>query len=98
MKLEQVKGIIMRKTKTENHIFYCAICGKEVYALPRQSSRKRPNFHLKDLYCPWCKAVTKCIEIKDEIQIKTFLENFKEGKYKEYAETFDYASRDSRVR
>lgn len=41
--------------------FTCPDCGAE-YTLARKESSKRKNGHIKDLYCPFCKRVTKHVE------------------------------------
>ncbi len=39
----------------------CPECGLD-FPIPRYRGRKREEGHIKDLYCPRCKAVRKMIE------------------------------------
>lgn len=52
--------------------FVCVECG-DVLPLPRNHGRQRKNGHVKDIWCPKCKEVTK----------------FKEIKYKQHFQTMD---------
>ena len=63
--------------------FYCPNCGKKSMDLPRPHSLARQAFHRKKLYCPWCKETYNCIEIRNEIEKREFLADWKEGKYVE---------------
>lgn len=80
-------------SKYEEHTFFCATCGKKTYPLARNMGHQHRAFHLKDLYCPWCKRTTKCVEIKNDIQKDIFLKNFQEGKYNNVAKKACYSGR-----
>lgn len=41
----------------------CPVCGTEI-SVPRIHNQQRKNGHIKDLYCPICKAERKCREVK----------------------------------
>lgn len=63
--------------------FYCPACGKKSMDLPRPRSMIRQGFHRKKLYCPWCKETYNCIECRNEIEKREFLENWEAGMYVE---------------
>ena len=50
--------------------FICSRCGKLAYQLPRIHSQ-REKHHVKTLYCPWCKDIEKCTEIRSFEVYKT---------------------------
>ena len=70
----------------ESHNFYCINCGKKGLNIYRNKSHFHKKFHRKKLYCPWCKQYVnhiECYTIEDE---EKFLEDFKNGVYKDEAE------------
>ena len=44
----------------------CTNCGKEGIPIPRKTSQTREQGHLKDLYCPNCKAYHNHQEIRSD--------------------------------
>ena len=53
--------------------FVCQECGT-VVPLPRNHGRQRENGHVKDIWCPKCKCVSKFKEVKynqffDEVEV-----------------------------
>ena len=50
--------------------FVCPDCNKVILMLPRNHNRREKG-HIKDLFCPWCKDVRKCLEIRDMETYKT---------------------------
>lgn len=69
-----------RKTKTEEHIFYCLNCGNR-YSLQRRVSLQSERFHRKKLYCYNCRKIINHIECKNYNDALTFKENFIKGNY-----------------
>ena len=63
----------MRRTHTEISDLICSECGNE-FKIPRFSNNLRDKYHIKDLYCPFCKTKTKHIEVKNLDIIKKELE------------------------
>ena len=61
--------------------FYCPSCGKKAMDLPRPRSLTRQGFHRKKLYCPWCKKTYNCIEVRNEIERREFIEDWETGVY-----------------
>ena len=61
--------------------FYCPSCGKKAMDLPRPRSLTRQSFHRKKLYCPWCKKTYNCIEVRNEIERREFIEDWEAGAY-----------------
>ena len=51
----------MRKQKFMITHFYCNDCGTEI-PLPRRIGRMRERDHVKDIWCPKCKAIKKFTE------------------------------------
>ena len=66
--------------------FYCPSCGKKAMDLPRPRSLTRQSFHRKKLYCPWCKKTYNCIECRNEIEKREFIEDWKNGIYAKEAQ------------
>lgn len=54
----------MNKNFGEASKFYCTKCGKEAMPVFRTPKNQRGPGHLKVLYCPHCKDVHNCVEIK----------------------------------
>ena len=53
----------MRKRNDYLIMYYrCNSCGRE-FTIPRHKGSLRGKNHIKDLWCPWCKANTKFVEI-----------------------------------
>ena len=53
-----------KKMKFSISRFKCQCCGN-YFPLPRMKNRKREKNHIKDLWCPYCKCITKTKEIRD---------------------------------
>ena len=70
----------------ENHQFYCIHCGNQGIPLPRKTGKLKEKEHLKNLYCIYCKEITRHIEIKNDYEINEFKEKFRNGGYKDAAE------------
>lgn len=66
--------------------FYCPSCGKKAMDLPRPRSLIRQGFHRKKLYCPWCRTTYNCVEVRDEMERREFIEDWEAGKYEGDAE------------
>lgn len=60
----------MKKQGFEIHKFVCPECNN-VVSLPRKKGRLRQQGHIKDLYCPFCKKVTKMKEYYTDQGIMT---------------------------
>ena len=56
----------MKKKPMTYSCFICTNCGN-TYFLGRDKGKQRKNGHIKDLWCPVCKEVTKHIEEKDAL-------------------------------
>ncbi len=60
----------MSKNRRNKHVNYsqllCLSCKNLVYNIPRNYGQREIG-HIKDLYCPWCKKVTKCQEYRSDI-------------------------------
>ena len=65
----------------EEHKFFCVLCGKEGIPVRRKEGFQHKSFHLKKLYCPWCKMEVNHVECKNPAQVNKFLEDFKKGVY-----------------
>lgn len=50
--------------------FVCQECG-EIIPLPRLKAEQRENGHVKDLYCPTCKKMSKFKEVTYKNAIRT---------------------------
>lgn len=70
--------------KFEMHNFMCIKCGNSVYSLPRQTSHKHKQGHLKKLYCPHCKIEVNCYECKDDAEVYDFRIKFENNDFIEY--------------
>jgi hypothetical protein len=70
----------------EEHYFYCLKCGNKGIPLMRESGFQHERFHRKRLYCPYCKQEVNHIECKNQEDVEEFLNNFKNGVYKDEAE------------
>ena len=66
--------------------FYCPKCGKKAMDLPRPRSLTRQAFHRKKLYCPWCKKTYNCIEVRNEIERREFIDDWEAGIYEAEAQ------------
>ena len=54
----------MRKRRyMEQSIFICPGCGKQI-PLMRKGNRPREKWHIKDIWCPFCKMEQKFMEIR----------------------------------
>ena len=73
--------------KYEEHQFYCLLCGRPGIPLRRKIGFQHGSMHRKKLYCPYCRVEVNHIEIKTLDEKITFEENFKNGVYKNEAET-----------
>ena len=65
----------------ESHDFFCCNCGRQGLPIARPAARKRERFHLKDLYCIYCKTNYNHVEVTNSQEKQEFLENFTEGVY-----------------
>jgi hypothetical protein len=72
--------------KMELHNFYCLNCGNRGISLMRKQGYQHEQFHRKKLYCPTCRKEVNHIECKTMEDVEEFLENFKNGVYKDEAE------------
>lgn len=61
--------------------FYCCLCGNKGMMLPRKVGKERPTGHLKNLYCIYCKQVTRHYEAKSEEDEIKFRSDFNAGIY-----------------
>lgn len=59
----------MRESRYEISNFVCPECGTE-FPIPRQKAKRRPEGHIKDLWCPHCKKTQKMIEIRPRDFVK----------------------------
>lgn len=73
--------------KYEEHQFYCLLCGRPGIPLRRKIGFQHGSMHRKKLYCPYCRVEVNHIEIKTLDEKIEFEENFKNGVYKDEAET-----------
>ena len=75
----------------EEHSFYCMKCGYKGIPIQRKSGFQHSKFHRKKLYCIYCQEEVNHVECKNEEDVEEFLENFKNGVYKDEAErSLDY--------
>lgn len=75
----------------EEHSFYCMKCGNKGIPIQRKSGFQHSKFHRKKLYCIYCQEEVNHVECKNEEDVEEFLENFKNGVYKDEAErSLDY--------
>lgn len=51
----------MKKVKRYIRTLYCSECGGKMWATAKVGQR-RSEGHLKDMYCPYCKKVTKFVD------------------------------------
>ena len=78
------------------HDFYCLNCGQKSMTLPRKKGWQHGAMHRKKLYCPHCKIELNHIEIRNPEEKMKFLEDFKNGVYKDEAEESRIACGDPR--
>ena len=52
------------KRQTTQTTLICTECGY-IFPIMRNAAKQKKTFHVKDLYCPKCKDVTKHFETKD---------------------------------
>ena len=86
----------MRKTTRITHRFFCTNCGREGLPLARKVSHQHEKGHLKNLYCPWCKAEYNHWECHDDEEVARFKEFYRQEVIQH--ELSDYVLRDSRQR
>ena len=67
----------MKKTARITHRFFCTNCGREGLPLARKISHQHQKGHLKNLYCPWCKAEYNHWECHDDEEVKKFKEFYR---------------------
>lgn len=72
--------------KYEEHTFYCLLCGQPGIPLRRKKGFQHGAYHRKKLYCPYCKVEVNHMEIRNFMEKEKFLEDFKNGVYKDEAE------------
>ena len=72
--------------KYEEHTFYCLLCGRPGIPLRRKKGFQHGAYHRKKLYCPYCKVEVNHMEIRNFMEKEKFLEDFKNGVYKDEAE------------
>ena len=82
--------------KHEEHKFYCLLCGRQGIPIRRPTGFQREPMHRKKLYCPWCKTEVNHIEVRNLEEERKFLEDFKNGVYKDEAEESRAACGDPR--
>ena len=79
------------------HSFYCINCGKKGIPLQRRTGHKHGKFHMKKLYCLYCKQEVNHIECSNAVEVKKFKENFLKGVYKNDAkESLTYVGAERR--
>lgn len=78
----------------EQHDFYCIKCGKKGIPLSRKVGFQHSKFHRKKLYCIYCGMEVNHIECKTYEDVENFLQDFKEGKFKDEAEKSVFACGD----
>ena len=71
--------------KYEEHQFYCLLCGRPGIPLRRKSGFQHGPMHRKKLYCPYCRVQVNHAEIRNTDEKEKFLEDFKNGVYKDEA-------------
>lgn len=67
------------------HDFYCINCGNHI-PLPRKLNKQREKFHRKRLYCPFCNQEINMVEVRNFAEKEKFLEDFRNGVFKNEAE------------
>lgn len=67
----------------ETHKFYCMNCGRQGIPIARKRGHLHKSAHRKKLYCIWCKCEVNHMEIRNAEEEAEFLENFKNGVYKD---------------
>ena len=65
--------------------FYCLLCGKKSFTLPRKDCKRKEKFHRKKLYCLNCRCEVNHIELKSDAEVYEFKQAFEDGLYKEEA-------------
>lgn len=70
----------------EIHDFYCLRCGNKGIPVFRKDSRRHEKFHRKKLFCMYCQMEINHIEITSLEEKLKFIEEFKNGVYKDEAE------------
>ncbi len=66
--------------------FYCINCGHKGIPLQRKKNKLKEKFHRKQLFCPFCNQTVNHVEIRNPEEEQEFLENFRNGVYKDEAE------------
>lgn len=69
--------------KTNEHKFWCINCGKAGIPIQRKVGHQHGKNHRKKLWCPWCLATINMVETRNTEEEAEFLENFKNGVYKD---------------
>lgn len=59
--------------------FYCLLCGKKSFTLPRKDSKRKEKYHRKKLYCLNCRCEVNHIELKSDAEVYEFKKAFEEG-------------------
>lgn len=67
--------------KVVQTILVCPECGNK-FPIMRKVTNQRKLFHIKDLYCPFCRKITKHIEGKDLDLLLSKIENTPEEERK----------------
>lgn len=65
--------------------FYCTNCSEYIVSLPRPIRKQREKGHLKEMWCPFCKAEHNCCEIKpfgSSYTYQNFKQEFELGRFK----------------
>ena len=86
-----------RRKVTNAHDFYCIKCGQRGLPIQRGRNIQREKFHRKKLYCFHCKEEVNHVECRNDVEVKKFLRDFKEGKYIDEAEASVSFIRGTRV-
>ena len=65
--------------------FYCINCGNKSIPLARAGNKRKGKGHRKNMYCPNCRHTVNHIECRNIYEVQEFLEDFKNGVYKDEA-------------
>ena len=64
-----------------SHDCYCIYCGNKGISVVRNNGRMRKKGHLKNLYCVYCRRVTRHYEVYDNEDKDKFIEKFNKGDF-----------------
>jgi ribosomal protein L33 len=60
------------RTRTIKTQLQCPEC-QSVQTIHRKAGKTKEKFHIKHMYCPFCKEITGHIEVKDDIFLPEWL-------------------------